>query len=1342
MTNFAGFFESLWKSGKWPKPEPFPWQTMLAQRGALGDWPEAINLPTASGKTACLDAAVFALAATANAAREERMPRRIWFVVDRRIVVDEAFERARNIAAKLANPAEDAVKEVAAGLRTIGGSDPERPPLAVARLRGGAWRDDGWARVPSQPAIICSTVDQVGSALLFRAYGHSDRTASIYAGLAANDSLILLDEAHCAVPFLQTLRSIARFRTGPWAKQALRMPFRFSVMSATPPADIREDATFPRPEDRAAALSHAVLQKRFTARKLAELVPVKGDEEEFVAQAVKRARNFAEEEGKQGKRRVAIMVNRVATAEEIATGLRKESANSVDVVLLTGRMRPVDRDDLVERWASKLKAGSDEILPKPVIVVTTQCLEVGADFSFDALVTECASLDALRQRFGRLDRFGDLRESGAAILIRERDTKEPKDGDGDPIYERATYETWRWLGDAEQRNGDGAVDFGIEAMDARVTALRQIDEQHFHRLLAPARDAPVLLPAHLDLLCQTSPRPDPEPDTGLFLHGKDRGAPEVRVVFRADLPDVASDRQEEAAWLDILSLVPPTSPEALTVPLYRLRRWLCEGPTGDTSSDVEGAPEAADERGGPSPEGPLVPLLIWRGRERSQRSLQHLRPNDVVVLRLTKDGLSGLGQIVAGPCGLGPGQLDLAERALRQARGRVVLRVQRDVLAPIRELSSVERLLGVVSEPEPDRAEIKAALQAALDETAATKEAKDETATPSLADWLKEAIGLLIKDGFRMEHHPAGGLILVGRKNRPVSEAAGVEDDPLADDEDLRCKGEKPVTLAAHTAVVNRVTCESVARCLPPEFREAFSDAAYTHDLGKLDRRFQILLRDGAEEQAEQEPPLAKSESLPERWRRRAEIREDVQLPEGFRHEFLSMQLAEHQRLVPTDPVAGDLTLHLVASHHGHARPFAPVVQDPLLEEGKADDLSLSQFGVTATVTVAERKALPPAYRLDSGVPERFWRLTRHHGWWGLAYLEAIFRLADWEASRSPLTDTEEPLLISPSRQPSNSRPVNRIALDALDGANPLAFLAALGALRVLSRSFPQHQLRLGWSQRLGAWRPVLSAVEPLDEEAVVTALYESGIRLDGMFSGQLLAASEAASPKNKKGEARWKDKLLFPIGDLREFCRAAAGSPSTLAEFSTAWAGETASSDQEGEKLACRTRFDFTAGQQAFIRMLRELRESCTPTNLRESLFTGWRYSPAAVSMRWDTEDEKRQYALQAVDPTNVENPPLADLGANFLAVEALPLFPLVPDWRASQPGFDRDANGRSWRWPIWTCSIGLDAIRSLLTLPLADSDEWPPPRRRALGISTVFRSGIVQPSGRYRCFAPAQSF
>jgi CRISPR-associated endonuclease/helicase Cas3 len=1343
MTTFRAFFESLWKNEKWPKAEPFPWQTMLAERAASGNWPEAINLPTASGKTACLDAALFALACTANA--PVRMPRRIWFVVDRRIVVDEAYERARQIATKLAEAKEGPVKEVAERLCELSGTD---RPLAVARLRGGAWRDDGWARLPSQPAIICSTVDQVGSALLFRAYGHGDKTASIFAGLTAHDSLILLDEAHCAVPFLQTLRAVARYRGERWAAQPLLTPFRFSVMSATLPPGIRdipEDAVFPKPAERAAALNHPKLQERFTARKIAEIV--KGGTEEFVDKAASCARSFAEV---QKKCRIAVMVNRVATAEQVAEHLRGELGDAAQTFLLTGRMRPLDRDALVNEWKGRLKAGSTEILGRPVIVVTTQCLEVGADFSFDALVTECASLDALRQRFGRLDRLGTLRESPAVILVREQETREPKDGKADPIYGTAIYESWKWLSEPDQQEAGGKVNFGIEAMDSRINALRAVDEERLTRLLAPTKDAPILLPAHLDLLCQTSQRTTPEPDITLFLHGTDGGEPEARVVLRADLPDPASVPEDEAkeSWIETLSLVPPTSPEMFSVPLYRLRRWLREPQSDDSSGDVQGALEELDDQGSLSrPNAPAhFSFMLWRGRDRSDLVTDPRRiwPDDIVVLRssdLDQRGLRGLGQTIAEPDGLGAERLDLAERALRKARGRVVLRLQADALYPLCEIPAIARLVDLARIPGSDDE-----IEAALDEIAASGEIADQTATPALPDWLATTIKELHDDRFRIEDHPAGGCVLIGRKEHREEET---EDDPLADEEDVTSKwyetagrqADSPdgVTLRQHTADLRLVADDFTARCLSPGFEKTIAAAAEGHDLGKLDRRFQIMLRNGSEDAVETGPPLAKSKRLPERRRRQIELREDAHLPKGFRHEFLSMRVADRFCLAPTEETARDLALHLIASHHGYARPFAPVVLDPL--EDEAANLSLSGIGIDATFTATQRKQ-SPAYCLDSDVPGRFWRLTHRYGWWGLAYLEAIFRLADWQASRRPGKGVSESVQLVPSSWPPAPQPPTTLTLDALDGANPLAFLAALGVLRVLTWVFPEHNLRLSWEQRLGAWRPRLWATELLEQETILLALHENGLKLDTMFSSQLLALSEAAGPKNNKGEAGWKDKLKFPIGAFREFCGAASVSPSVLAEFAAAWAGETAPTGEDGGELARRTRFDFTAGNQAFIKMLRELRSSCTPEDLRRSLFTGWRYSATAISMRWDTQDEKRQYALQAVDPTNnSKNPPLADLGANFLAAEALPLFPLAPDRWASQAGFDRDAEGRCWRWPIWTCPLGLDTIRSLLTLPLADSGEWPASRRRAIGISIVFQSNIVQPSGRYRCFTPAQS-
>jgi hypothetical protein len=86
-------------------------------------------------------------------------------------------------------------------------------------------------------------------------------------------------------------------------------------------------------------------------------------------------------------------------------------------------------------------------------------------------------------------------------------------------------------------------------------------------------------------------------------------------------------------------------------------------------------------------------------------------------------------------------------------------------------------------------------------------------------------------------------------------------------------------------------------------------------------------------------------------------------------------------------------------------------VPDPLVTEGKAEFLALNSIGIHITFAAVERQALPPAHRVDSGVSGRFWRLTRRYGWWGLAYLEAVFRLADWQVMnfphlRAPLIET------------------------------------------------------------------------------------------------------------------------------------------------------------------------------------------------------------------------------------------------------------------------------------------------------------------------------------------------
>ena len=89
--DFARFFQEMWGHS------PFDWQQRLAERvmSKTGPsvWPKAIALPTAAGKTACIDIAIFALAAQAHRLADGHAitaPRRIFFVVDRRIIVDQA----------------------------------------------------------------------------------------------------------------------------------------------------------------------------------------------------------------------------------------------------------------------------------------------------------------------------------------------------------------------------------------------------------------------------------------------------------------------------------------------------------------------------------------------------------------------------------------------------------------------------------------------------------------------------------------------------------------------------------------------------------------------------------------------------------------------------------------------------------------------------------------------------------------------------------------------------------------------------------------------------------------------------------------------------------------------------------------------------------------------------------------------------------------------------------------------------------------------------------------------------------------------------------------------------
>jgi CRISPR-associated endonuclease/helicase Cas3 len=253
--------------------------------------------------------------------------------------------------------------------------------------------------------------------------------------------------------------------------------------------------------------------------------------------------------------------------------------------------------------------------------------------------------------------------------------------------------------------------------------------------------------------------------------------------------------------------------------------------------------------------------------------------------------------------------------------------------------------------------------------------------------------------GGRIERHPAGGLVLFERAGRATAE----EPDLFADDDDVTCVGAGAQSLAEHTELVRETVEKLAARCLPAELRGVMTEAAYWHDAGKLDDRFQILLHHGDELAAlAAKAPLAKSDWIPASPAERRALREASGLPENFRHEVLSVQLAQ-MRATQVDEHLVDLFLHLIASHHGHARPLLPLCDDPEPPsiQGRLGDISISLAGDSRREWIA--------HRVDSGVADRFWTLTRRYGWWGLAYVEAILRLGDWYASGLRMTHTLAP---------------------------------------------------------------------------------------------------------------------------------------------------------------------------------------------------------------------------------------------------------------------------------------------------------------------------------------------
>ncbi|MYE54055.1 MAG: type I-U CRISPR-associated helicase/endonuclease Cas3, partial [Chloroflexi bacterium] len=899
VSDFVEFFYELWGN------EPFEWQRNLANRvleraDEPDAWPEVIALPTASGKTACMDIAVFALAAQAfrlDAGQSITAPRRLFFVVDRRVIVDQAYERASRISKKLSNAESGILKQVADGLRQIahgatsGYDDDEVNPLTSHLLRGGMYRSEDWARDPLQPMVVASTVDQVGSRLLFRPYGRGPRTAPIYAGLIVNDSLIFLDEAHCVQPFMQTVHAVRKYRD--WAHEPLGRSFYPVIMSATPPDDIPD--VFRDDSDEKYNPDHPLGKRQLAGKPTRLKVVSKARGNQAIAELSKELAKEALDLVNEERKAIVVFANRVAAAR--ATHAELEAEEHVDIVLLTGRMRQLDKEiatarDLVELHSDR---AAERTLGRPKIVVATQTLEVGADLDFDGIVTECASLDALRQRFGRLNRVGRNIDARGVILIRH-DQANPKDYD-DPIYGHALRKTWDWLNDVKDNRGQ--VDFGISRFDsllsgwAQETQLSMLSDNgarsepvRIKDMNAPSPDAPVMMPAHVDCWAQTAPIPMPSPDVALFLHGPREGTADVQVCWRADL-DISSEGKERS--MESLKLCPPSSPETLPVPIGVFKRWLAGVEQGDDTGDVEGM-DVMDEELDASDSGEQRSVVRWRGRDTGVKDIvsspSYIRPGDVVVIPANHPADHAL----IGSFRLG---LDVGEQAHLKARAKPVLRLHSDLIDDWpQEAAEAKRLahdllekIDKEDEQDPGELDIPESVRLILEEI--------PNNLPDEFRWLSEAKEALLKEtrtAFQRGCHVAGNnqVVIVGSNRIPKYAYAA---DTFSDEDDTTSSGishrnGNSVKLDSHLRGVESVAWRYARGCgLSEELSQAVARAGLLHDSGKANPRFQAWLRGD-------KPWAFDAENFGAYWAKSGSRL--TTKSSGVRHELYSVRLAEN----------------------------------------------------------------------------------------------------------------------------------------------------------------------------------------------------------------------------------------------------------------------------------------------------------------------------------------------------------------------------------------------------------------------------------------------------------------
>jgi CRISPR-associated endonuclease/helicase Cas3 len=317
-------------------------------------------------------------------------PLRLFWVVDRRVVVDQATAEAEALVQRLESEA--SLGSLREALRRLSAAGEKDETVAVSTLRGARADNRAWSRDPSRPAIVVGTVDMIGSRLLFSGYGDSRRRRAHHAGLMAQDSLIVNDESHLTPAFARLLEQVAALNAG---ERGLRVMF----LSATPRDQTGTAFGIPTP----AGTGNPVFLRRYHAVKYLHLV-----EAGNVTDKIRRLACAPE-------RRTVVFVRSPEDARALAAAVSKANPGA-PVFLLTGLQRGKERDELLLRPGMEAFLRRD-VAPagEPCWLVATSAGEVGVDLSCDRLITDLDTAEHILQRVGRLNRFGET--EGHAYVV-------------------------------------------------------------------------------------------------------------------------------------------------------------------------------------------------------------------------------------------------------------------------------------------------------------------------------------------------------------------------------------------------------------------------------------------------------------------------------------------------------------------------------------------------------------------------------------------------------------------------------------------------------------------------------------------------------------------------------------------------------------------------------------------------------------------------------------------------------------------------------------------------------------------------------------------------------------